>query len=210
MGSGKPDVHRFDDRLAAVYGGTGNKEQHYDEWASSYDHDLVEDLGYVAHREAADIFMELVTDTTFMVLDVACGTGLVGRYLQEHGYQMLEGTDFSAQMLNESEKLGVYRALWKHDFTQPVSLPELYDALICVGMFSYSVPEIVHMHHVVNCVRPGGLCVITVNGAAWRDLDLEAAVRQESGKHGFAVEQTRTAGYIVREGIDSRVLVIRR
>ena len=210
MGSGKPDIHRFDDRLAAVYGDTGDKEQHYDEWASSYDHDLVGDLGYVAHREAADIFMELVPDTACRILDVACGTGLVGRYLREHGYQALEGADFSARMLHESEKLGAYQALWKHDFTQPASLSDPYDALICVGMFSYSLPGIVHMHHVVDCVRPGGLCVITVNGEAWRDLDLESQVRQEARKHGFAVEQTRTAGYIVKEDIDSRVLVIRR
>ncbi len=210
MVSGRPDIHRFDDRLAAVYGDAGNKERHYDEWASSYDHDLVKDLGYVAHREAADIFMELVADTSSGILDVACGTGLVGRYLREHGYRTLDGADFSARMLHESGKLGIYRALWKHDFTQPASPPDSYDALICVGMFSYSLPGIVHMHHVVNCVRPGGLCVITVNGAAWRDLDLESAVRQESGKHGFAIEQTRTAGYIVKEDIDSRVLVIRR
>ena len=210
MNDKKPNVERFDHRLAAVYGRTENKEQQYDEWAQTYDADLVEDLGYVAFKDAGDIFMEMVADKNVRILDVACGTGLAGAYLKGKGYHHIDGADLSREMMSIAGRRQIYRSTWQHDFTRPVALGHLYDAVLCVGMFSYSVPKISDMHNVVNCAAPGSICVITVNGAAWRDLDLETAVYQEVTTHGFTIEQIREAGYIENQGIDSRVLVIRR
>ena len=138
------------------------------------------------------------------------GTGLVGEYLSEIGYLRIDGADFSPEMLARADKREVYQALWQHDFTTAKKLNRPYDALICVGLFSFAVPKISDLHHVVNCVRQNGICVVTVNGAAWRQLELESAVLQESELHGFKIEEIHKAGYIQKEGIDARVLVIRR
>ena len=208
MAKDKPNLERFDKRLAAAYSRTENKEQQYDEWAQTYDSDLVDDLGYVAFREAGDIFMEFVPDRSTRILDVACGTGLAGAYLQQHGYKNVDGADLSMNMMAIANQRELYRSTWQHDFTKPASLEKSYDALLCIGMFSYAVPMITDMHNVVRCVRPGATCVITVNGAAWRDLDLEPEVYKEAARHDFTVEQIRQAGYIENQGIDSRVLVI--
>ncbi len=202
------DLERFDERLAAVYGRTENKEEQYDEWAQTYDSDLVDDLGYVAFSEAGDIFMEVVTDRSARILDVACGTGLAGAYLRRHGYLNVDGADLSTKMMEIANQRGLYRSTWQHDFTRPAKLEKLYDAVLCVGMFSYAIPKITDMHNVVRCARPGATCVITVNGAAWRDLDLEPEVYREAARHGFTIDQVRRAGYIENQGIDSRVLVI--
>ncbi len=204
------DVETFDPRLAAVYRHRDDKLRHYDEWAESYDADLVDDLDYVAHREAGDIFAELVGDRSSRVLDVACGTGLVGEYLAGLGYDRIDGADFSGEMLSRAAAREVYRDLWQHDFTQPKRLDPAYDALICVGLFSFALPEIRHLHHVVECVAAGGSCVITVNGAAWRQLELEPEVRAAADRHGFVIERIIEAGYIREQDIDARVLVIRR
>ena len=59
-------------------------------------------------------------------------------------------------MLKRAGQRGVYRELWQHDFTRPKKLDEAYDALICVGLFSFALPGIKHLHHVVDCVAPGG------------------------------------------------------
>ena len=208
MAKVKPNLERFDKRLAAAYSRTENKEQQYDEWAQTYDSDLVDDLGYVAFREAGDIFMEFVPDRSTRILDVACGTGLAGAYLQQHGYKNVDGADLSMNMMAIANQRELYRSTWQHDFTKPASLEKPYDALLCIGMFSYAVPMITDMHNVVRCARPGATCVITVNGAAWRDLDLEPEVYKEAARHDFTVEQIRQAGYIENQGIDSRVLVI--
>ncbi len=113
-------------------------------------------------------------------------------------------------MLTIAGQRRVYRELWQHDFTRP-RLPEPgYAALICVGLFSFAEPSISDLHHVVDCVRPGGLCVITVNGAAWRQLDLETVARRAALEHGFTIAEILTADYIRGQDIDARVLVIRR
>lgn len=204
------DIDGFDPRLAAAYGREEDKQQQYDEWARTYDADLVDDLDYVAHLDASDIFAGLVQDQSSRIADIACGTGLVGEYLNNLGYRHIDGADFSAEMLARAEQRGVYQNLWQHDFTTPKQLEQLYDALICVGLFSFAVPKITDLHKVVECVKAGGVCVITVNGAAWRQLDLEPEVHAAAARHGFAVEQIIEAGYIRKEGIDARVLVIRR
>ncbi|MDH3760197.1 MAG: methyltransferase domain-containing protein [Gammaproteobacteria bacterium] len=210
MGKKKIDIDQFDARLAAAYGREEDKQQQYDEWAASYDADLVDDLDYVAWRNAGDIFAGLVEDRSLRVLDVACGTGLAGEYLRTLGYQNLDGADFSSEMLALAEKRAVYDSLWQHDFTLAKDLEQRYDCLLCVGLFSFAVPKISDLHHVLNCVVPGGLCVITVNGAAWRQLALEAEVYRMAQLHGFRIEQIIEAEYIRKQDIDSRVLVIRR
>ncbi len=50
--------------------------------------------------------------------------------------------------------------------------------------------------------------MITVNGAAWRDLNLEPEVYREAERHDFTINEVRRAGYIENQGIDSRVLMI--
>ena len=113
-------------------------------------------------------------------------------------------------MLDIARERNIYRHLFQHDFTRPFEIENLYDALLCVGMFSYAVPKISDMHNVVNCVQPGGSCVITVNGAAWDDLDLGGQLAEESSRHGFTVEKIVDAGYIQEQGIGSKILVIKR
>jgi predicted TPR repeat methyltransferase len=204
------DVDQYDSRLSTIYSKSDDKEKQYDEWADSYDQDLVEDLEYVAHREAGKLFTEQVPDRSARILDVACGTGLVGEYLKSEGYQFLDGADFSIEMLTRAKDRQIYQSTLQHDFTQSADIENLYDALICVGMFSFTIPKISDMYHVVNCVKPGGYCVITVNGAAWNQLDLEPEVHKVADQHKFTIESIQTAEYIRRESIDSRVLIIRR
>ncbi len=112
-------------------------------------------------------------------------------------------------MLRVSSQRKVYQRLFQHDFTQPLAVPGIYDALICVGLFSFSLPKITDMIHVIRAVKPNHYCVITVNGAAWRELDLGKEIEKESSQHGFVIENIIKAGYIQSQEIDARVLVIR-
>ena len=203
------DMNAIDGRLRAMYTNDKDKEQSYDEWANKYDNDLINELAYVAHIDAARIFSELDVDREARILDVACGTGLVGEELSKLGFSHIDGTDFSNGMIAVAQERGIYGTLFRHDFTEALPTPHQYDAVICVGLFSFSIPRIEHMHHVVNAVKPGGQCLITVNGAAWRELDLAPSVEAESEKHGFVIERIETSGYIRQEGIDARVLIIR-
>ncbi len=209
MGDSKFRMNRIDSRLSRLYTGTDNKRETYDRWADDYENDLVGDLGYVAHVDATRVFRDAVPDLSCRVLDVACGTGLAGIELEQYGYSDVDGADFSPAMLAKAAATGCYRTLYRHDFTRDPEPPGQYDALICVGLFAFDIPPITDMIRVIRCARPGGTCVITINGAAWHQLDHETTVRGEAERHGFAIEAIHRADYIRGQGIDGRVLVIR-
>ena len=203
------EMEKIDTRLSDLYTSDESEGGKYDNWASDYESDLVNEMDYVAHIDAARIFSETLIDKNCRILDVACGTGLVGEELRRLGYHQVDGTDFSGEMLKFSKQRAVYQQLFQHDFTGPLKIPGQYDAVICVGMFSFSIPKITAMIHVSRAAKPDSYCVITVNGAAWRELKLGEQVEQESIKYGFTIERIVEAGYIQREGIDARVLIIR-
>jgi hypothetical protein len=46
------DPDKLDARLSRVYDNPGDKQSLFDDWAPTYDHDLVNELGYVADAEA--------------------------------------------------------------------------------------------------------------------------------------------------------------
>ena len=209
MTNNKFDLNRIDSRLSDLYSSKEDKERTYDEWAATYESDLVSDMQYVAHIHTAKLFSEYVNDIDARVLDVACGTGLVGEELRKLGYRSVDGTDFSAEMLRVSRKRGVYQNVFKHDFTQPLELPAKYDALICVGLFAFNEPKITDLIHVIHTVKPAHYCIISVNGAAWRELGLKKGIRDQAAKHNFEIEKIAVTGYIQGQGIDGRVLVIR-
>ncbi|NKB61660.1 MAG: methyltransferase domain-containing protein [Gammaproteobacteria bacterium] len=210
MNDSKFDIEKIDSRLSSLYSSHEDKLAHYDSWADSYDSDLINDLDYVAHLTSSRTFLNIVPDRSSKILDVACGTGLVAEELRKMGYQNIDGTDFSSEMIRVSRARNLYTNLFQHDFTMPLERQPLYDAVICVGLFAFTVPGIANMFHVVEAVKPGGICVITVNGAAWKELNLGAAIEEESDKHGFDIEQVVCADYIRSENIDCRILVIRR
>ena len=209
MADQKFNLDKIDARLAEIYSSDENKLEKFDRWADHYESDLVEDLEYVAHIEASRIFDELVPGRSCRILDVACGTGLVGVELRMRGYDLVDGTDFSSEMLKIADQRKVYDSLFQHDFTTPLESQGRFDAVICVGMFSFNVPKILDMIHVIRAAKPEHYCVITVNGAAWRELNLGEQVEVESKRHGFTVEKIVEAGYIQNQNIDCRVLVIR-
>ena len=50
----------------------------YARWANTYESGFVADEGYVYHHGVAEVFLENSISTTGSILDVGCGTGLVG------------------------------------------------------------------------------------------------------------------------------------
>ncbi len=93
---------KVDARLSRVYASKGDQQALYDNWATSYDRDLVDDLGYVAHDEASRQLQALVPGRNARILDAGCGTGLVGRRLRQAGYTEIHGSDYSLKMLDQA------------------------------------------------------------------------------------------------------------
>ena len=65
----------------------------YGEWADSYDTDFVESVGYVVYLRVAELLLEKRHLINGPVLDVGCGTGVVGVSLREGGIDVVDGID---------------------------------------------------------------------------------------------------------------------
>lgn len=166
-------------RLADVTGKnvTITPEEHYDSWAKTYDSDLLNEYGYCAHRIAANALATAATDTAISVMDVGCGTGLVGVELQALGFATVDGLDVSAKMLKEAEKLQIYQRLIHVDAeSNDAPKVESCDAVISVGTFGMGHMGPTAMGKVSAYAKPGGLIVLFMNAEPYIDMNFQQEI----------------------------------
>ncbi|MCP5150118.1 MAG: class I SAM-dependent methyltransferase [Ectothiorhodospiraceae bacterium] len=187
----------------------------YDSWAPAYDEDLAA-WGYEAPAVSALYLRELAPrDAT--VLDVGCGTGLVGRALRRAGFDDLVGIDFSVDSLAIAERRGAYRALRRVDLSAlPTTLPSAeYGALTCIGVLSY-LPDVEAVcRELCRVVAPGAPLVLTQRADlfALRDTENAFARLAEDGTWS-QIEVTDERAYLPGNpefaGVGVRYCVFRR
>ena len=66
----------------------------YDQWAATYDHDIVTKSSWTGHIHIADVFARFAPPEA-KVLDVGCGTGLAAIELARRGFSRIDGFDLS-------------------------------------------------------------------------------------------------------------------
>ncbi len=158
--------------LEKIYNLSGEPDEcveAYKDWAKTYDADTVEGMNYVGPRVAADRLAELV-DTSALVLDAGCGTGLAGVELANIGFETIDGMDISPDMLKEAHKKGFYRNLQTEDLTQPLSYETAgYDAVICVGTFTHAHVGPKGFNELIRITKSGGPVVATIHEEVWPD-----------------------------------------
>ena len=112
------------------------------------------------------------------VLDVGCGTGLVGRELRARGFDgRLLGLDLSQASLDIARESGAYDALERADLQQPLALEDdSVDAVVCVGVMTY-LPDVEAVwREFARLARPGGIFVATQRDDLWHDRECQAVV----------------------------------
>ena len=203
--------NKIDSRLSNVYQTDGDKQDIFDQWAETYDNDLVNELGYVADVETCRVLESLITDKNARILDAGCGTGLVGQRLKRVGFHDLHGRDYSHKMLEKAEETGAYQTLQQHDLTLPIETEQAYDVAIAVGLFGFNEPSARHLINITCALKPSGLAFVTVNGKAWRETSWESGLDylQHNDSHTRIVE-IRTIEYLTADGIDGRLLILER
>ncbi|HCH08436.1 MAG TPA: class I SAM-dependent methyltransferase, partial [Dehalococcoidia bacterium] len=86
-----------------VYSSKNEQElgERYDQWASSYEKDLIGDFGWYGPPSSVTAAAKYVPKDS-RILDAGAGTGLVGQLLNEHGYHNLVAMDLSEGMLDQA------------------------------------------------------------------------------------------------------------
>lgn len=141
--------------------------QVYDGWATSYDDDLA-DWGYEAPAFTVERLAATQPDAS-PVLDVGCGTGLVGARLRAAGFDDLVGIDLSASLLDQARAKGIYRELHQVDLQQdPVpTADDHFGALLCVGVMTYLPDTVAVVTEFARVVQPGGSILFTQREDLW-------------------------------------------
>jgi predicted TPR repeat methyltransferase len=148
----------------------------YDEWARRYDDELAS-WSYRAPSMVAEVVVSRHPEAR-SVLDVGCGTGLVGRALRARGFGgRLAGLDLSQASLEIARRTGAYDSVEHADLQQPLpSEDDSVDALVCAGVMTY-LPEVEAVwREFARAVRPGGLVVATQREDLWHSRGCQAVV----------------------------------
>lgn len=111
----------------------------FDEYSASFESHLVDALGYSGPRELARLLEDNTgSERHFQaLLDLGCGSGLVGEELQEKCSRMT-GVDLSPRMVEAAKEKGIYHKLVCGDIVEELpGLSSSYDLIISADTVIY-------------------------------------------------------------------------
>lgn len=161
----------------------------YDSWAENYEQDLSV-LEYRAPAAAAETLSPHFTadPLTAVVLDVACGTGLVAKQLKSFGFAHFVGIDGSKTMLEVAKSTGLYQDLRQCMLgSQPLPVDHgVFDVVMIVGALSDGQVPVHVVNELCMATKPGGFTCLTTrsnldNLVYKASLERELKVLEEQG-----------------------------
>ena len=183
----------------------------YRDWACSYDQQLERGLRYVAPGVIAQMLSVAERDHTVRVLDVGCGTGLVGVSLSKLGFVQLDGLDFSSQMLNEALRKGVYRELIQADLNESLDLsPSTYGAAISCGTFTHGHVDASALIRIAPLLKPGAIFACTIHKAVWEAAGFARTLERLGSDNVFVIEEIFERAYFEGSEPEGRFCLLRR
>lgn len=163
------------EKAYAAKGPEANREL-YASWAKTYESGFVVDSGYVYHQEVVKVFCDGFSDPSQPVLDVGCGTGVVGGELAKLGVSVIDGIDISPEMLAEAAAKTcngrpVYRQLIEADLTAQTELAVgAYAGIVSSGAFTHGIfgPETILK--LLRAASPGARFALGINSAHFEEF----------------------------------------
>ncbi len=141
----------------------------YADWASSYDNDVAA-WGYATPARVALALRQAGANVEKPVLDYGCGTGLSGAALKAVGFDVVDGTDISPEMLAQAEARGAYRQVWRGE---PGHLGHIqrgdYPIIAATGVVSLGAAPPETLALLVGAIGSGGLLAFSYNDATLAD-----------------------------------------
>ena len=188
----QPELHQPADASGAeafldeayALSGDDSMQSFYQRWASRYDQQMIDGLGYESPQRLVDLFhAHCPAPGPVDVLDIGCGTGLLGQCLQDSlssrdtDSLSIDGVDRSQAMLQQASLIGCYRQLLTADLMHGLPLADAtYDAVLSCGTFTHGHVDATPVPDLVRVLRPGGLLLITVHEHLWEAAGFEAAL----------------------------------
>lgn len=182
---------RTDGELAAAYAA----------WSNAYDVETAAS-GYCLPFVIAAWVARHVPKGEAPLLDAGCGTGLSGPYLAALGYPVIEGLDFSEEMLALAKARGGYDSLTRARLGDALPWGDgHFQAVFSTGVYTAGHAPASSFDELARITRRGGAIIFTVRDVVLEDggffqkfAELEAkgvwrAVEQSPPFRAFAVAE---------------------
>jgi predicted TPR repeat methyltransferase len=141
----------------------------YARWADTYDTQFAGTHAYELPDAVAAVYCD-AGGATDGVLDVGCGTGLVGVALARRGVTGITGIDISPEMLaRAAEKTtgdgaAVYAAVAEADLTDRIEVDDdTFAGAVSAGTFTHGHVGPGALDEVLRVCRPGAVLALSVN-----------------------------------------------
>ena len=140
----KPDYAEAKHMLSALKGETTNSpprvyvENLFDTYALNFENSLVNKLEYKTPKIITEMILKKNLNTSLgSVLDLGCGTGLIGDEIKNHSSN-ITGIDLSKSMLEQAKVKTIYNELIHKDILEYLSTENLnFDYFISTDVFIY-------------------------------------------------------------------------
>ena len=160
---------------------------------------------------AANALAQITPDKTASILDIGCGTGLVGQELISRGYARIDGIDISDEMLNIARPKAIYGQLLIGDLMTRTTIETgAYQAAVCAGSFApgHLGPEC--FSEIIRFVQPGSPIVIFMNGAHFVEDGYEAHINRLEQASVWKIIEIKAFNYMSALERPGRLIAARK
>ena len=142
----------------------------------SFDND--NKLGTVSQPKSVKLLSSHVKDRAAKIIDIGCGTGLVGKYLQAYGFNNFDGLDISDEMLRIASQRG-YQKLYSGSLNETLPIADSsYDCVTCVGVFTHGHVASEGFSELCRILKPGGYLCFTINEGVFQKYGFEETIKE--------------------------------
>jgi predicted TPR repeat methyltransferase len=176
----------------------------YDEWGDKdkYNKDMV-DWDYSGPKETVKTFKKYAENKDMLIFDAGCGTGLVGKELKKFGYNNFHGADLSKTLLDTVPK-GLYKKLDKVDLNEPIKTNDnYYDAVMCVGTFTYAHVKPNALDEFVRITKNKGLICFTINEGIYEEYGFDKKIKELKDKNKWKEVVFLKSDYIASKDVNA-------
>ena len=171
----------------------------FDSYASTFDEHLTTKLQYDVPASLAALLAScgVVSDRSRVIVDLGCGTGLVGSLLRPAASTLI-GSDLSPRMLVRARERAVYDELHREDLVITLGRVRDADIVVAADVFIYVGTLEPTFEAAAASLKPGGLLAFSIETSDGEDVALLSTLRYAhapayierlAATHGFTVEK---------------------